>query len=429
MKNGKAYVEKVEGNLSFRDNFLFVVGYAAIFLTFQLFLYKLGLVNYFPDEKNLLSGDAGWYHSIAESGYSYSSGGQSNAGFYYLFPLVWKLVGCNVWAICVLNVLFFSVGMSILVSEYRISEPQRILFLSMPQVIIAFVPYSEALFFMLSALCIWGIMKDKRTIVWVTLFLLSLTRATTITLIPALILMELLSQKKSMWRIAVKKFFINSFLPVVFGLAVFVGIQYAYTGVWLAYFKAQANFWMRIFSVPIFPLYAGAPDTLWYNAIAVFVCLLAAIFLVYFIVKWFSENMTYEKGLLFSIGYLAVTLFLALFYSPKWDIDRTSLIGTYRYALLTPFFFRFLIFLLKDVSYSWKHYLFAFLLSNFVWLCFGSYVHLQAFLMFTGNTVIVMFYMLCTRKLLWPAIMLTAINFAIQIFFFQEFVSTFHLID
>jgi hypothetical protein len=257
----------------------------------------------------------------------------------------------------------------------------------------------------------------------------SLTRATAINLIPALLLMVLLSNKRALWRTAIRHFMTQYVAPIALGLFVFTYVQYLYTGVWFAYFKAQAGAWMRVFSVPILPFDGGPPDTMLFNALAIFVCLLATIYGVYFIFNWLKNNKTYEKGLLFSIGYLTITLLLALFFSPRWDTVKTIVIGAFRYALFTPFLFRFFIFILEEVSYSWKHYVFAFLIANIVWLSFGSYAHIQTFLLFTGMTIMVLLYMLSTRKILWPAMLLTGINLVFQIHYFQLFIGRVHLVD
>jgi hypothetical protein len=418
------------GRKVFFHTVLFVVIYVFLFYCLQFFLARFGMAAHYPTGENITSWDAGWYRAIAERGYIHDDQGQSNTGFYFLFPFLWKILHLNAWGISAFNALCFATGLGVIASLYKLSVAERLLLLTMPQVIIAFVPYSEALFFLLSALSFLGVHQQNRGLTWISLFLLSLTRATTITLIPAFLAMELLTNDRNLWGKSLVRYLVNYFLPLITGLAVFVLIQYAQTGVWFAYFKAQSTFWMRIYSPPIFPLKGSDYSTFWLNAMAVFVCFIAALYLITFSVRWLIRNVRYEKELVLSISYLAITLYLTLFYSAKWEADKTDVIGTFRYALLNPFFFRFLIYLTKECQYKWQHYVLAIILASGTWMAFGAYIHIQYFLFFTGNTVIIVLYMLnSNKKLEWPAFMVIALNFFFQVFYFQKFISQFSIVD
>lgn len=420
----------VQSRKVFFSTVLFVVSYVFLFYCLQFYLARFGMAATYPSVENICSGDAGWYRSISESGYVYYPDGQCTAGFYVLFPFIWKVTHFNAWGISALNALFFGIGLAIVAVLYNLSVAERLLLLTMPQVIIAFVPYSEALFFFLSALCFLGIHQNNKWLTACSLFLLSLTRATTITLIPAFLIMEFVGNDRSDWIRSIRNYFVTYFLPLIAGLATFVLIQYYQTGVWFAYFKAQSTSWMRKFGLPIFPLKGSEYATLWLNAMAVFVCLLGTIFFIIFIMRWLLKNVRYEKELVLSAGYLAATLYLTLFYSAKWWPDKTDVIGTFRYALLNPFFYRFLIYLIKEREYKWYHYALAIVLASGTWLAFGAYEHLQTFLFFTGNTVIIVLYMLhSNKKLQWPALVFIALNFYFQVFYFQKFIANVSLVD
>lgn len=410
-------------------NWLFAAGYVLIFFAAQFFLYQSSFVATYPTPRNLVSWDAGWYQLIAQHGYVHSTTGQSNTGFYYLFPLIWKLVGLNTVAIVIVNVLLFTLGMSILANMYQWSVLEQILFISMPQMVLAFVPYSEALFFLLATTLLLSLEKGYTRGIWLSLFLLSLTRATAITLAPALLLLQLLSRDREHWLQSIYAFIKYDLTALFAGLGVFVLIQYYYTGVWFAYFDAQRNFWMRKFATPIFPLHVADYGTLWLNALAVFICVLAVIFACIFIVRWWRGTPRPDKAMLLSTGYLVAMLFLTLFYSPKWAENETSVIGTFRYALLTPFFLRFLTYLLRNVTIGSKQFVAMFFLSNVVWLAFGSYVHIQFFLFFLFNTVLIFLYMMYAKKIQQAALIMMCLQFVLQVSFFQQFIKHVNILD
>ncbi len=55
------------------------------------FLFKIGAITAFPNKYNLVTWDAGFYHSIKNGGYQYYTDRVSNIGFFPLFPYFWKL--------------------------------------------------------------------------------------------------------------------------------------------------------------------------------------------------------------------------------------------------------------------------------------------------------------------------------------------------
>ncbi len=413
------------------QTFLMVLLYGLAFYGLQIVLYRMGLFANYPTHDNLISWDAGWYRSIARRGYIYSSIGQSNSGFYYLFPAIWGLTGFNGVAISILNMAFFAAGLSILSGMFQLQTREKFLWLSMPAVFFAFVPYAEALFFLLSTLCLYGIASHKKGFIIVSLFLLSLTRATAIFVIPAFLCMEMLGGSRKDILRNLLRYLGLYILPSLAGLAAFVIIQFRATGVWFAYFIAQSTFWKRIFASPIFPLYNSVGyNTFLLNTLALFTCLTAFITLVVFIVRWLGRQQQQNKVLVVSLAYLTMNLFSSLFYSPQWFEGRTDVIGSFRYVMMTPFFYVFLNYFTRQLQYKWQHYLLAVLYATGVWMAFGAYVHLQELLFFTVNTVLIVFYMISSNsKLEWPVIALTIINFLFQLMLFQFFIGRTSLVD
>jgi len=413
------------------NTFLLVVGYGAVFYGLQFFLYRTGLFAHYPDADNLVSWDANWYQSIARHGYGYSDRGQSNSGFFYLFAAIWGITGLDGLGISCLNLLFFAAAFSVLAGMFRLNLKEKMLWLSMPAVFFAFIPYAEALFFLLATLCLLGIREQRKWLIMVSLFLLSLTRATAIFVIPAFLCMELAgSARKDLLKSLVRYLWLYV-LPSLAGLGAFVLIQYRATGMWFAYFIAQATFWRRVYTVPVLPFYNGVGNhTLWLNSLAMFVCLTAFILLLVVMVRWLAKDRQADKVLVVSLGYLTMTLFSALFYSPLWNYNRTDIIGNFRYVMMTPFFYVLVNHFTRELQYKWYHYVLVFVYASGAWMAFGAYEHILQFLFFTFNTVIVLFYMgTSSKKVEWPAIALIAINVFFQLHLFQFFISRITLVD
>ncbi len=411
--------------------FLLVMLYGIGFYCLQIVLYRIGMFSSYPTHDSLISWDAGWYRDIARRGYAYSNIGQSNSGFFYLFPAIWKLTGFNGVAISLLNMSFFAAGLSVLAGMFKPDIQHKMLWVSMPAVMFAFVPYAEAVYFLLGAVCLYGISAQRTWLIVASLFLLSLTRATAIFVVPAFLCMEVLSCSRKDIPRNIGRYLLLYILPSAAGLATFVFIQYQATGVWFAYFIAQSTFWRRIYSAPILPFYNGVGyHTILLNALAIFACLTAFVMLIFRITKWLARGEQQDKVLVVSLAYLTTTLFSSLFYSPLWLNGATDVIGTFRYTMMTPFFYVFLNHVTRNTTYKWQHYVIVFLFATGVWMAFGAYAHLQELLFFSFNTVVILLFMACSsRKLEWPAIALTLINFLFQMLLFQHFIGRTSLVD
>jgi hypothetical protein len=331
----------------------------------------------------------------------------------------------NVWGISILNVLFFATGFSLLCSFYKLTVQNKILWLTMPTIFFAFIPYSEALFFLLSAITLYGIKNNNRWIVWISLFLLSLTRATGVFLAPALLIMSLVSASRNVWRKSLFNYLINYLAPMVAGTACFVGYQYLCSGKWFVYFETQEKFWGHKFNWPVFPFSTfGGPVTIWLSALAVFIDFCAIIFLAIVFFRWLFKRQIQEPLLIVSCGYLLMTLLEGIFFNPIGSSNTTNLPSLFRYTIMTPFFYVFLNHFTNKDQYSRNHYVLVFFLSNIVWLFFGSYVHIQFFIYFMCNTIIIFLYMLlANKKLEWPVVVLIALNFYSQVHLYQIFLA------
>ncbi|MES2704376.1 MAG: hypothetical protein V4649_17175 [Bacteroidota bacterium] len=408
-------------------SFLLAAGYAAVFYCLQFFLHKAGMVGAVPDAENLLHWDGGWYKSVAERGYEFHKEA-STSGFFILFPAIWKLTHASVWGICIINILFFSAGFSILCRLFSLRPGTQLLWLSVPTVYFAFVPYTEALFFLLGSTLLYGIVRQKNGITWLSLLLLSLTRVTTIFLLPGLLLMVLVANERRYWYAGVRKFMWLYLSPVVLGLAAFIIFQYVQTGVWFAYFIQQSENWGHIFMHPTFPFNSLSGNrTMWLSALAAVAGVVSFVMLIMKSVAWLARGRREENGILItSCVYLLLILAITIFCNPSYGGNNgTNPTGIFRYTMMSPFFYVFLHYFSTGRAFRAWHYAAIILLANFTYLAFGSYVHIQALLYFNFSTLLIVLYMMGAKKENgWQAGALIAINFFMQVQLFQQFIST-----
>lgn len=231
-------------------------------------VYKLELLSSFITKIEpyyLKEWDAYWYGSIAEHGYLYDEAKPSNSGFFPLFPytwrLLWKLTKASVQGVCLFNGMLFLAGMLVLRKAFNFSWMYFLVFISIPSNMFMYVPYTEAIFFFFSTLLLVGLRTNNAYLVAAGLFFASLTKATALFFLPAILCMEILNFE-SLWQ-CVKRTAAYAFFPLL-GLFSVILFQYKATGVWFAYYRTQAHFWKRTFHVPEFPLTTwGGPRVLW----------------------------------------------------------------------------------------------------------------------------------------------------------------------
>lgn len=408
---------------SFANTFLLVVLYAVGFYGLQFFLFETGLVKFIPDALNLRKWDAGWYHTLSETGYTYDVGAPNNLVFFPLFPLIWHIAHVGVWGMSVLNTLFFATGFSILCSMYKPDTQNKVLWLSLPCVYFVFIPYTEALFFLLGTIAFYGIKNKKKLMVWVALFLLSLTRPTGVLLGPAFLAMSLISNSNKTWHKSLLTY-LTYLLPMALGMFLFFWYEYTVSGKWFVFFEIEKIWWGHTFNWPVLPFGNHYNYTLtWISAAAMFVSFFSLLFLFYRFIRWLVKNETIDEVLALSCGYLIMSMMVIILYNPAWGAPSTNIAGIFRYTLMTPFFFVFLDHFTNKVQYTWKNYLLIFFIATIVWLSFGAYVHIQHFLYFQCVTLLIFAYMLhANKKLQWPILILAALNVFFQVQYFQQFI-------
>jgi hypothetical protein len=412
-------------NSLFIKAFSFALLYGVLFYIIQFFLAKTGIF-ILPTSSNLNVWDVGFYDSIKTSGYDPDT---DNTGFFILFPLIWKVAHVGIWGIIFINIFFFACGFGLL--AYTVNESDKkfwLFWLTLPSVYFAFVPYTESLFFLLGSLILYSIKEKKSGLLWISLFLISLVRATGIFLLPAFFAMELLSRPPKEWLTGVIRVFYRYAIPMIAGLALFIVWQYYETGIWFAYFKKQAEHWGHTFSLPGVP-FSNIENAEWryhwLSALAMFVDTIAFIFLIWQAILWIKNKNIKDQNLIFSAGYLTMALMTLLFLNPKYGGHTTNIMGANRYTIITPFFFLFIHFLSKQ-KFTNKHVLYTFIFINAFLVLFGAYHDLGKYLAIglINNFLIIGFMLYVSHeKYSWVILAIVAFNFLIQLHFFQQFIA------
>ncbi len=411
---------------AYRFLFFHVLFLVALYYLLHLF----GICRMLPFNSSLLQWDANWYNSIQSNGYSYSEKIQSNAGFFPLFPLLWKLFGCNAFGISCVNAAIALLSVALLTNAFKVKPSHTLLFLSIPSIFFLYIPYAESLFFLASTILLIGIKKDR--IGWVVcgLILASLTKATSLFLIPAGIFM--LFTQQAMAHFNLRNFSRKAFIwaaSVLTGTMLVVFIQYQKTGVWFAYFKAQSMHWSRSFSFPVFPLTTwDASRILTLDATAFIIGLLAIAICCYHfwdaLRKNHASSFTKDKAYLFSVAFLALVLVSILFFNPlDAATNSTSILSINRYLFASPFLLVFINYHLTSSQLTKKQLLVAVLLLIAAGLLFNAYSgkkNALIFILLIGYLSTYLFVLFNVEyKKYWPIAYL--INCILQAILFNSF--------
>ena len=398
-----------------------VIFYAVIFVMFQR-----GILRQVPDSDTFAAlWDGGWYRSVVERGYEYSDSTASNSAFFMLFPMVWKLTHLSGYGIAFLNIVFFAIGFGIFCTVYSFTVVEKLVLISVPSVYLCFVPYSESLSILFLSVAIWGMVKNKRYVIWIGLFFAALTRPPNTVLILAFLIAELVcSDRRSVFS-SVKNYFLNYGIPTIAGLLFFTWYQYNDTGVWFAFFKQEKQ-WGHEFKWPTFPFSSmNGLRILWLNGVAMFLGFISLLLLIKIGIKWLIKNKVYsDKILAVTFLFFTAMLLKTVFFMPTWVTYSTNVFDIHRYVFISPFFWVFVHRYTKSGAYKPLDYLWVFLLSNAFWLLFHHYLHITYFVYFNFGTIFIMLYMLfANKKLSWPALVIFALQVFLMLDMFQTFIS------
>ncbi len=419
--------EKTSSLPPFWQPLLFAFGYGIAFYVLQFFLVKTGVFPVRPSAAGIHNWDVGFYDTIQTQGYT---GPGDHTGFFILFPLVWRITHLGIWGISLVNIGFFACGFAVLMQLLK--EKDRLLwllYLTLPSMYFNFLPYTEALFFLLAVLIMHAIHHQKTALLVLALFLISLVRATAMLLLPALLVMELLRNPLQSWGRGVLRFLLVGALPCLSALFLFLWWQHHQTGVWMAYFKTQAKVWGHTFSIPEFALSNiedGGWRYHWLSALALFLCFLPFCWMVREGIRWLKNKGAQDANLVFGMGYLAMVLVTLLTFNPKYGAHRTLIMGSNRYVFASPFVIGALhYFAGKKFSQKWMVGLLF--LANAFWAACGGYNDLQHyFIIGLAPTLLLIGFLFYSNDKVantWILAAVIAFNLLIQLKQFQLFIT------
>jgi hypothetical protein len=212
-------------------------------------------------------------------------------------------------------------------------------------------------------------------------------------------------------------------------LGLFIYYQYLETGIWLAYFKTQAEHWEKKFSMPQFPLRnieGGEVRYHWLNALALFIALVGIFMVLRSTWFWFKGRVVEDGMLIYSAVFLGMVLIFILFFNPKYGGEHTLIMGSNRYIMVTPFCFYLLAAISRQKVMS-VHIWCTMAAAGLFWALFNAYFDLSNFiiigLMPTMLILAFLFFSFSKKKHTWLMIGIIAFNLLIQLLFFQQFIT------
>lgn len=312
--------------------------------------------------------------------------------FFPLFPLLWKTLGSTWIVASLLNICTYLFAYSFLSKQFNFSISQHLIYLTIPSSIFYYIPYSEAFFFLFSALILASLQKKQSIILYIALFFASLTRPIVYVFIPALILLYLNNRRDSFFTTRVLLF---SLLSVILGLLCVFCIQFYYSNEWFSFFNVQREGWGNEIQLPKLPFTTWSGNfilvidgiALWSSAIFGFAYLKS--------VKnsSFISNTNIPLTAQFALSVIAGTGLLIVL------TRGGSLFSLNRFIFATPFFIIGLHFLLK-LNYSRKLLLSLGISFVVFSILLGSYQHIKVFIKYLciGTILTTFLFSLSVKK-------------------------------
>lgn len=410
-------MKKFSANLSLF--LLHLIFCSCLFILFKL----LKFIKFFPTNKNLLSWDAFWYYDISLHGYTYYPDKISNVAFFPGFPMFWRFLNVSPIEICIINGVLFIVCIAKLFSLFDLPVVFKMILVSTPSFIFFVLPYSESLFFLFGILIIFGYKMHLSWLKGLGFFLISLTRSIGLVLIPAIIIIELINNRK-----ITNKGLLTSVFCCICGLFLSAYMQYLYTGKWLPFLEVQ-QFFKRGWILPLFPATTYSPERiLGIDSLAVIIGFLALLNVLKWLYKLAIQrpiaNVATQDfptpSVLLSALYISAILILDIFFTHNVEGKAVNIWSVNRHIFATPFFIVFIIWIYQN--YLPKKFETIFIsivfLSGIYFL--GIYQHIEMLLVYllTAISFIVLKLNLKERNTIWLFYLLNTI---VQVFLFEDF--------
>lgn len=329
------------------------------------------------ENNNLLSWDAEHYDNIRQHLYDSRHSWVGEYAFFPLFSLLWKGLHVGPAGICLVNLLLFIVGAAIMVSLFRKQIPRwmYLLVLCMPFLVIYAIPYSEALFFLTTAIGLFGLAKGKYSMYFVGFFLASMTRAAGNILLVAWLITDILAALAAHkgWKTFLRDTALH-LAPVVTGGALVMLFQHLRGAEhWFEYIIAQKE-WNKELSLPTWPLTDWSNEGESVTKPLLFILFIPA--LAWLALTLFRSAQAPKNGndfdsrqqlRLLSVLFFVGNIVLALF------TQKGCMYSQARLLTCTPFF----LFLILDMASHEHHRLWDYTLAAFIVLSLVLCRHMQ----------------------------------------------------
>ncbi len=182
--------------------------------------------------------DASIYRCIKDNMYADTGCyAKVKGAFFPLFPMVWKILHVNNIEISLFNYLIFIFSVALLIINlYKSSDKNKLLvyamLISLPSVIVYFIPYTEALFLLCMTLSVIGLIKKKYYLYFIGTILLAMVRPATVFVFLAFLMVEIISLAVNKDLKAFMKNCLQKLLPFLLGYFLAIFIQYLSSSSW-----------------------------------------------------------------------------------------------------------------------------------------------------------------------------------------------------
>jgi len=200
--------------------------------------------------------DARHYRTIRDNGYlSPDDGFLYLYAFFPLFPYIWKLTGLDAFGIIIVNFLMFSLSLMVLFSLYYnlgdgSSIKKYLMLFCIPLLVVFFMPYTEATFFITLSIAFYGIIKNNYYIYFIGMFAAAMTRSVIVILIISFFLTYFLFLLRYKNYTYLSLDFVKKIAPAILGTLAVVFLQYVSGSQKLFVFIDALQTWDNKFRFP-----------------------------------------------------------------------------------------------------------------------------------------------------------------------------------
>lgn len=326
-------------------------------------VWKVDEPYYYMDEKNTRRWDAASYASIKDN---YYNGDDRSYGFFPLFPFIWEMFEIDIVYIGLFNYLLFGISV-ILLSMFFLKNPATSLTeqfcvlaisLTLPPIVVFYMPYAEAVFIFTFALAVYGLIKNKYRLFFISILLFAMTRPIFVNVGLSFVIIDLMYFLKHRNFLHFIKELSLKLLPLLLGTFIVFGMYYLNSGSFTKYFDSVNKHWNIAFSIPE-QITDWSIEGYGMSVFAIFFILVPSlIILLSYFIKYIRRDKTSELPSIFngnidfiktyffnnSIVYFWGVFLFVIFY------QAGNLNGLSRYIIASPFFFIFLFYLYSKLK-------------------------------------------------------------------------------